>query len=558
LDFSAFLFDQMGGIQMPRTPLFKRIKDAASVAGEAAERDIPVEQIIRERTEKSISRKQFLQKAALASVAAAIPNFVWKLNDVFADASPEPGRIVVIGAGLSGLTCAYQLKKAGYNAEIYEASERAGGRCWTRRGDFENGQIAEHGGEFIDSNHKELLQLAKEFNLTLDDVVLAQASGTEDLYYFDGTPYTFAEACEDFKTIWNTLHADAVAAGYPTLYNRYTARGLELDHMSIVDWIHQNIPGGMTSKLGKLIDVAYNIEYGAESTDQSALNMIYLLAYSNKNVLEMFGASDERYHVRGGNDQIVSKLVETLSDQIVYRTRLTAIKQNKDGGYTLTLQTGSTSRTIYAEKVVLTLPFSILRSSVDYQEAGFRPLKKTAIQEQGIGTNSKLHVQFHTRHWEQLGCNGATYADTGYQNTWDVTRAQPGETGILVNYTGGDIGASFDKGTPESRAKQFLMQLEPVLPGITAEWNGLATLDYWTGYRWTLGSYSYWKVGQYTKFVGIEREKEGSCYFAGEHTSVDFQGYLNGAVESGQRAANEILADFKAAGMSEIVLQQTI
>ncbi|TJY41075.1 monoamine oxidase [Cohnella pontilimi] len=543
---------------MARTPLFRRLKDAVSVAGEAAEKDIPVEQVIRERTEKSISRKQFLQKAAIATVAAAIPDFVWKLNDVFAGDSSEPGRIVVIGAGLSGLTCAYQLKKAGYTAEIYEASERAGGRCWTRRGDFENGQIAEHGGEFIDTNHKELLQLVKEFGLTLDDVVRAQPAGTEELYYFDGSPYSFAEACKDFKAIWNTLHTEALAAGYPTLYNRYTARGRELDQMSIVDWIKSKIPGGMTSRLGKLIDVAYNIEYGAESTDQSALNMIYLLAYSNKNRLEMFGESDETYHVRGGNDQIVSKLVEALNDQIVYRTRLTAIKQNKNGGYTLTLQTGSSSRQLYADKVVLTLPFSILRSSVDYQGAGFRPLKKTAIQEQGMGTNSKLHVQFRTRHWEQLGCNGGTYADTGYQNTWDVTRAQPGETGILVNYTGGVIGASFDKGNPESRAKQFLSQLEPVLPGVTAKWNGLATLDYWTGYRWTLGSYSYWKVGQYTKFVGIEREKEGGCYFAGEHTSVDFQGYLNGAVESGQRAANEILADLKASGIAEVPLQQTI
>jgi monoamine oxidase len=81
-----------------------------------------------------------------------------------------------------------------------------------------------------------------------------------------------------------------------------------------------------------------------------------------------------------------------------------------------------------------------------------------------------------------------------------------------------------------------------VLPGITAKSNGRAALDHWTGYPWTKGSYSYWKVGQYTKFAGVERGPEGralNCHFAGEHTSVDFQGYLNGAVETGQRAANE-------------------
>ena len=66
-------------------------------------------------------------------------------------------------------------------------------------------------------------------------------------------------------------------------------------------------------------------------------------------------------------------------------------------------------------------------------------------------------------------------------------------------------------------------------------------VDYWAGNPWTKGSYSYWKVGQYTKFAGAEREIEGACHFAGEHTSIDFQGYLNGAVETGQRAAGEVI-----------------
>ena len=85
-------------------------------------------------------------------------------------------------------------------------------------------------------------------------------------------------------------------------------------------------------------------------------------------------------------------------------------------------------------------------------------------------------------------------------------------------------------------------QIEPVLPGISSKWNGRATVDYWPAYPWTKGSYSYWKVGQYTKFSGAEREIEGACHFCGEHTSIDFQGYLNGAVETGQRAASEIVA----------------
>ena len=148
--------------------------------------------------------------------------------------------------------------------------------------------------------------------------------------------------------------------------------------------------------------------------------------------------------------------------------------------------------------------------------------------------------------WNSLGSQGETYADTGYQNTWEVTRAQPGTAGVLVDYTGGNIGASFGtrhaapNAPPSSSGRSSRSCRES-----PREWNGLATMDYWKGYQWTKGSYSYWKVGQYTKFAGAEGEEQDGCHFAGEHTSIDFQGYLNGGVESGERAAAEIVAALK-------------
>ena len=90
-------------------------------------------------------------------------------------------------------------------------------------------------------------------------------------------------------------------------------------------------------------------------------------------------------------------------------------------------------------------------------------------------------------------------------------------------------------------------QLKPLFPGIDipSHATGRATIDFWTAYPWTKGSYSYWKVGQYQAFAGAERERSNNCHFAGEHTSIDFQGYLNGAVQSGEMAADEVLADLK-------------
>jgi monoamine oxidase len=350
---------------------------------------------------------------------------------------------------------------------------------------------------------------------------------------------------DDLKGVWRKLHSDLSAASFPTTFDRYTQRGYELDHMSILDWIEESVPGGTSSRLGQLLDVAYNIEYGAESGDQSSLNLLYLLGYVGPGQFRTFGKSDEKYHVRGGNDQIPARLASALSGQITTGSELVAIRRTASGAFALSFRQGSRTKTVTADKVVLALPFSILRRSVDLATAGFSARKLQAIREQGMGTNSKLHVQFRRRHWNDLGTNADTYADTGYQSTWDVSRAQPGASGILVDYTGGTIGASFGSGTPSSRAQRFLTQIEPVLPGLSAHWNGKATVDFWPGYEWTRGSYSYWKVGQYTTFAGIEGRREGHAHFCGEHTSIDFQGYLNGAVETGERAAAEVIADLR-------------
>lgn len=529
---------------MARTPLLQQLQKSLFVARESLRRNVSVDQVIEEQAQKSLTRREFLQKATMYTAALSVPSVLWNLSGSKVHAATSP-KIVIVGAGLAGLTCAYRLKQEGLNAEVYEASNRVGGRCWTRRGDFEDGQLAEHGGELIDQGHTQIRQLAQELDLTLDNLLAAEKNGTEPLYFFDNSPYTYAQATADIKEIWKKIHRDISQASYPTLYNSYTERGYELDQMSIIEWINESVPGGMDSKLGKLLDVAYNIEYGGESSDQSSLNLLYLLGYLGQGQLRIFGPSNEKYHVRGGNDKITTKLAKKIDEQINIDEELTAIRKNSDDTYTMTFESGSRARDIDADIVILTVPFSILRSSVDYRRAGFRSLKETAIEEYGYGTNSKLFVQFKDRHWEELGCNGDTMSDNGYQNTWEVSRGQSGASGLLVNYTGGHYGDSFDSGTPNDRAQQFLEQIEPVLPGLSEKWNGRAEIDYWPGYKWAKGSYSYYRVGQFTKFAGIEREPEDNCYFAGEHTSIDFQGYLNGAVDTGEQVAKQIAASMK-------------
>ena len=350
---------------------------------------------------------------------------------------------------------------------------------------------------------------------------------------------------DDIKAAWQKIHADVSAASYPTTFEISTERGRELDKMSIVDWINETFEGGNRLAVGQLLDVAYNIEYGAECTEQSSLNLLYLLGYRGQGQFRVFGESNEKYHVVGGNDQITDRLAAKLPARSPTGSELVAVRRNASGTFTLTFAQQSGTKTVTADKVVLALPFSILRSSVDLSKAGFEPLKLIAIREQGMGTNSKLHVQFSSRFWRAQGSNGETFADTrlpehlgGHARPARQER-DPGRLHrrqdrreLRLGHARVAGGSSSGSSSRCSRARRR--------PG-TARRRSTSGL----AYRWTKGSYSYWKVGQYQRFAGIEGRRQGNCHFAGEHTSIDFQGYLNGAVETGQRAAGEILADLK-------------
>jgi monoamine oxidase len=306
--------------------------------------------------------------------------------------------------------------------------------------------------------------------------------------------------------------------------------------------------------MGMLLDVAYTIEYGGDSTDQSALNLVYLLGYkANPGNFAIFGASDERFHIVGGNQQLPLAIASALPGGTVQTSmRLSALRLNSDGSYTLTF---NDRQDVTADYVILALPFAVLRM-LNYQAAGFDALKNTAIQQLGSGRNGKLQLQFGSRFWNGPGpwpgiSNGASYSDTGYQCTWDVTRGQAGATGILVDYTGGSVSAGMSTRVPwanaanaqvQSDAQRFLSQAAPVFPGIGGQWNGKATSSLPFLDPNFNCSYSYWRVGQCVAFSGYEKARQGNVFFGGEHCSQDFQGFMEGGAMEGARAANEVLA----------------
>jgi monoamine oxidase len=544
---------------MPRTPLLSRFQRLAEDFDQAERSGRTVKAVEAERRGLALTRRDFL-KVSGATVGAAA------LTGVLGAWAAQTPRIAIVGGGISGLNAALTLQDAGIASTVYEASGRVGGRMHSDTTSWLNGQTTEHCGELIDSGHKTILGLASRFNIPRVDLLGAQPIHSTDTDYFFGRYYSDAQASADFNPVWNNVKKDVNAASYPTTYKLSTPAGVALDQMSIYDWIETRVPGGHSSNMGELLDIAYNIEYGAVTTEQSSLNLVYLLGFSSiPGNFSIFGKSDERYHLVGGNEQLPKAVAAALpAGGVQLNTALTGIVLNGDGTYTLTLKNPIKTFTSVVDRVVMAIPFSVLRnivgSNAAYKAAGFDNLKQTAIKQLGYGQNCKLQLQFDSRLWNQPGPwgigNGSTYADTGYQNTWDVTRGQSGPTGILVDYTGGGVPlASFGGDPTDPRvvarfAKTFLSQIEPVFPGITKQWNGRATLDVPLTNPFLLGSYSYWKVGQYTQFAGYEKARQpdivtGKCHFAGEHCSQDFQGYMEGGASEGLRAATEILQDYK-------------
>ena len=528
------------------TDLFRRIHAAHA---EAKVRGVPADEVIEEHDRRrALSRSQFLAGAVATGGAMVLAERGWALP-ALAKSSQVP-RVVIVGGGLAGMSCAYRLRQKGVPSMLFDANANVGGRTWTLRDYWDDGQISEHGGEFISSEHTAVRDLTHEMGLELVDLRAAQKPHTEEVYWVRGKRVTFKEMLRLYDKVFGKIKAANDAAGYPTLYNHYNHAGYVLDHMSAREWIQANVPGGTDSTIGWMLDIDATTENGGEASEQSSLEFIYMLghmpAYNPSGGFYWVG-TDEKYGVKGGNDQIVHRMAAKLPDDSVRTSSaLVALKRRADGSYLCTFESQMQTFDVPADYVVLALPFTTLRR-VDLSKAGFSALKMENIRKLPLGTNTKIYVQFRERPWYAMGYNGATYADMGFQQTLEATRGQAGKSGILEFYTGGHTGASFGPASfapPDPTVVHAQLKgLEPLYPGITEQWNGKAFMDYWTGDRWHKGSYSYWAVGQCTSFAGMEGVRQGNALFAGEHCAVDFQGFMNGAVLTGERAASDILSE---------------
>ncbi|TAH43108.1 MAG: FAD-dependent oxidoreductase, partial [Gammaproteobacteria bacterium] len=312
---------------------------------------------------------------------------------------------------------------------------------------------------------------------------------------------------------------------------------------SISQWLDRQ---GASGWLRKLIEVAYTTEMGLECDEQSALNLLTFIDPGTE-AFRIFGESDERFHVRGGNDRIVTALGTKLGDAIETGAVLESIAQSANGSYRLGFRRDAAAFEVKASRVVLALPFTTLRRV--RMDVEMPAVKRRAINELGYGTNAKLMIGFNERIWRTRHASSASsFSDLPLQTTWETSRMQAGSAGVLTNFVGGKHGVEIGEGSAKVQADKAARELDVIFPGLSAAREGMQQARmHWPTHPWTLGSYACYRPGQWTTLRGAPGEAVGNLHFAGEHCALDNQGFMEGGVESGEWVAEAIVGKHVAA-----------
>lgn len=436
-------------------------------------------------------------------------------------------RVVVVGAGLAGLHATELLRAAGCDVQLIEGGHRPGGRVRTVRAPFAGGQYAESGAEWVDATHHRMLAQLHRFGierlgpgeqwttirrwihrngemLSPEQVRLADPDVYDELDRFDGIVEAAAAGIAD--PACPQLHAAAAA----------------LDARSLADVAQQ-------ANLGELARLfRWRDSQGEFAEEPSQVSLLFVAQQRAYHAAHSGGRTVLSHRVAGGFSGVAEGMAAGLVGVISYGEHLIGVQQDADGALVHTDR-----RTLTADHVVLACSLVPLRS-VQFHDQ-LPPALHAAVHQLGYGTVTKTSVQWPRRTWP------AGYATTSgtAQRVYEPTVDQPGETGILMAYCGGDGGREWatlveaDRlalAAGEMRAMHRL-DSEP-LGGFSRAWSNEPRFG---------GSYAVYRPGQVGAYWQVLREPWGRVQLAGEHVAA-CTGYMEGALESAETVVARIVA----------------
>jgi len=480
-----------------------------------------------------MDRRDFLKRGTAAVVALSA-------GRVFGSRGWAPGRdvagkrVVILGAGLAGLSAAYELVNNGFSVVIFEGRTRPGGRVYTLREPFRDGLHAEAGAVFSPANHEHTMHFANLCGMKLHsvpprDLFLASFVRSrmirldQSALAFEGlspeeTRLGFGGMLEKyFYSAVNDL-TDPISPGWPPpSLKRY-------DDMSFADLLRSR---GASSAAVELLSAGYLSMWGDGVEKASALGLLRD---------GWFGRSDFLCQIEGGNDRLPHAIAKLLPEGTIrYGAKVTRIEPGPRAVTAVYEQAGS-RQTITADHMVCALPFGVLRE-LDTVPA-FSPQKQKIIREMAYTSVALVYLQTRRRYWKQKQIGFWMGTDTPLMTVIDASYKQPGTRGILEAYITGAQARAVTAMSAEQRVQHVRQHMQQVLPGMDAEFE-TGTSKTWDDDEFTRGDYCWYKVGQTAEIMRSVALPEGRVHFAGDHTSA-MPGWMNGALGSGKRAALEI------------------
>lgn len=484
---------------------------------------------------RPINRRDFLKRAALATAAfsTSLPVVSCKKSDEPIKPTGPSKKVVIIGAGLAGLAAAYELSEAGHDVTVLEARSRPGGRVHTLREPFADGLYAEAGATRIPNTHDFTLKYAKLFGLTLDEIPASRLSVNHI-----GGKRILARQGESIEWPLN-LTPEEKDMGLGGIWGRYFGPvWREMGDPTAKDWPSDSLkkydqaPSAILQNQGAS-DAAYELmRFGLSKEDFDSMSPLYLLGEE-----AMLENVEKEYCIRGGNDLLAKAFASRLSDKIKYGSPVAKIEHDSQGARAVFLQ-ASAAQTLKADHLICAIPFSTLRK-IEVSPR-FSDEKHRAIEELPYMSMSRVYLQSRKRFWVDEGLTGLQVArtDLPIQRVWHNTVTQPGARGILQSYTWFERARQVAEMDEGERIRFTLEHMEKVFPGIREHCEG-GTSYVWDRDEWALGATSFFKPGQVISLRPHTALPEGRVHFAGEHTSA-WPGWMQGAIESGNRAAREV------------------